>query len=101
MAPNREFRQAVIPAELAKEIVAIIQAHPELGHRTLSDFIRCAAQDRIQRVHVQVAMRALSETCALGAEAITQLLRDSLPADYAALLSDPRNPLQEGRRRLS
>lgn len=86
----REFRQAVIPSELAKEVVAVIQAHPELGHRTLSDFVRGATAEKLRLAHLQLALRSLWHTADLGSEAMDALIRDSLPPDYRVLLENRR-----------
>lgn len=81
---SREFRQAVIPAELAKEVVAVIQAHPELGYRTLSEFVRGATAEKLRLTHLQLATRAIWQTADLGSEAMAALIRDSLPPEYQA-----------------
>lgn len=83
---HKEFRQAVVPAELAKEVVQVIQSHPELGFRTLSDFVRAATADKLRLAHLQLAMRALWQTSDLGADAMDALIRDSLPPDFEAYL---------------
>lgn len=71
---------------MAKEVVQVIQQHPELGHRTLSDFVRFATAERLRLVHLHLAMRALWRTSDLGAEAMDALVRDSLPPEYAEYL---------------
>lgn len=86
MGSHKGFRQAVIPSELAKEVVQVIQRHPELGFRTLSEFVRSATAEKLRLAHLQLAMRALWETSELGADAMDALVRDSLPPEFETYL---------------
>lgn len=79
---GRTFRQAAVPAELARGgVVAVIRAHPELGHRALSEFARAATAEKLRLAHLQLATRAFWFTSDLGAEAMNAVIRDSLPPD--------------------
>ena len=89
------YRQACIPAGLAKEVVRIAREHPEFGYRTLSEFVRTATIEHMRQVHTQLALNALWATAELGADAVHALIRDSLPGDYLAVLEESK----EARRR--
>lgn len=87
---SRLFRQASIPAELAKEVVAVVQSHPELGYRTLSEFVRAATAEKLRLAHLQLATRSLWLTADLGADAMDALVQDSLPPEYRAHVEGQR-----------
>lgn len=74
---SRLFRQASIPAETAKEVVAIIREHPEVGYRTLSEFVRAGTSAHLRAVEAHLALRTLRHTAELGAGAVEALLRDA------------------------
>lgn len=95
MSRDNAFRQASIPADLAREAARITREHPELGYRTVSEFVRTATIAQMRHVHTQLALNALWATAELGADAVHALLRDSLPSDYLAVLEESK----EARRR--
>lgn len=93
------FRQTRIPADLAEEIVRLLEDNPCLGYRTLSDFVRAATIERLRSAHAQVALRAIHATTELGADAVEALLLDSLPAEYRDVVERERDRRErQGRR---
>ncbi len=97
MGTGSNYRQAGLPADLAKSVVDLISGHPELGFRTLSEFVRHATIEQLRLTHLHLGVRALWMTTELGAEAVEAVIRDSLPREYRDLLErpageGPRNP---------
>lgn len=84
------YRQPSIPVELADAIDDRIKTHPELGFRTLSEFVRHAAIEQLRLLDLHLALKAIWATTELGADAVDALLRDSLPRDYRAILDSER-----------
>ncbi len=80
------YRQAGLPAELAKQVVALIREHPELGFRSLSEFARHAIIEQLRLVHLHLGVKALWATTELGAQAVEAVIKDSLPREYRDIL---------------
>ncbi len=89
-AGGGNFRQAGIPADLAKEIVYLIKVHPQLGYRSLSEFARIGIIEHLRLTRMQLALEAIWATAELSADALDAMLRDSLPPAYIKILDSAR-----------
>lgn len=80
------FRQAGLPADLAKEIVHIITQHPELGFRSLSEFARHAIIEQLRLTKIGLAVDGLYATSKLGHDVLLGVLKDTLPREYSEII---------------
>lgn len=71
------YRQAGLPAELAKEVVQLIRAHPELGFRSLSEFARHAIIDKLRTVKAGLALDDLHKLSGFDLKTLVNLLEKS------------------------
>ena len=58
--PKGKYKGVSLPEEMIKEVMRIIEEHPELGYSSVADFIKDAVREKILKLRSAVTVETKS-----------------------------------------